>query len=96
MSNLYLSFRVEHHILLLCYDCGIVEYSPLVLDLQLIYVLVSGKVLGLVNLGYTCFLNTLLQALASCPVVLDWLSKYQNGAERNSFTATLQNTLQGK
>lgn len=53
-----------------------------------------SQVLGLVNLGYTCFLNTLLQALASCPVVMDWLSTRQNSTKGNSLTATLQNTLQ--
>lgn len=53
-----------------------------------------GHILGLVNLGYTCFLNTLLQALASCPVVLDWLSMHQNSAKQNSLTSSLQKTLQ--
>lgn len=53
-----------------------------------------GHVLGLVNLGYTCFLNTLLQALASCPVVLDWLSMHQNNTKQNSLTSSLLKTLQ--
>ena len=55
-----------------------------------------GHVLGLVNLGYTCFLNTLLQALASCPVVLDWLSMHQNNTKQNAMTLSLLRTLQGK
>jgi len=34
-----------------------------------------GEVLGINNLGYTCFLNALLQALAACPKFYLWLQK---------------------
>ncbi|GLH12019.1 Ubiquitin carboxyl-terminal hydrolase 30 [Gryllus bimaculatus] len=37
----------------------------------------AGRIGGLVNLGFTCFLNTLLQALASCPSMLEWLSQQE-------------------
>lgn len=53
----------------------------------------KGHIVGLVNLGYTCFLNTLLQALASCPVVMDWLSRQQCYLKKNSLTSSLQKTL---
>ncbi|XP_046680435.1 ubiquitin carboxyl-terminal hydrolase 30 homolog [Homalodisca vitripennis] len=32
-----------------------------------------GAIVGLQNLGFTCFLNTLLQSLASCVLFMDWL-----------------------
>lgn len=32
-----------------------------------------GPLIGLQNLGYTCFLNTLIQALASCHFFVEWL-----------------------
>ncbi|KAG8231747.1 hypothetical protein J437_LFUL012025, partial [Ladona fulva] len=34
----------------------------------------KSGIVGLANLGHTCFLNTLLQALASCPTFVSWLS----------------------
>ncbi|XP_022207769.2 ubiquitin carboxyl-terminal hydrolase 30 homolog isoform X2 [Nilaparvata lugens] len=36
-------------------------------------------VIGLQNLGFTCFLNALLQALASCPIFKKWLESSQQG-----------------
>ncbi|RZF42687.1 hypothetical protein LSTR_LSTR001482 [Laodelphax striatellus] len=36
-------------------------------------------VVGLQNLGFTCFLNALLQALASCPIFKKWLESSQQG-----------------
>ncbi|XP_071444231.1 ubiquitin carboxyl-terminal hydrolase 30 homolog [Hetaerina americana] len=38
----------------------------------------KAGIIGLVNLGHTCFLNTLLQALASCPTFISWLSWHAN------------------
>ncbi|KAF4517136.1 hypothetical protein B566_EDAN006435 [Ephemera danica] len=37
----------------------------------------STGVNGLVNMGETCFLNTLLQAIASSPYFCEWLTKHQ-------------------
>ncbi|XP_054010873.1 ubiquitin carboxyl-terminal hydrolase 30 homolog isoform X2 [Hylaeus anthracinus] len=33
----------------------------------------KGQIIGINNLGYTCFLNSLLQALAACPIFIGWL-----------------------
>lgn len=53
----------------------------------------SGQIVGLVNLGSTCFLNTLLQALASCAAFIQWLNQQKH--EGNSLTASLHSILWG-
>lgn len=48
------------------------------------------SLMGLQNLGLTCFLNSLLQALAACPSFLEWLrTREDNG----SVSYSLYNTL---
>ncbi|XP_077570954.1 ubiquitin carboxyl-terminal hydrolase 30-like isoform X1 [Stigmatopora nigra] len=37
-----------------------------------------GTVPGLLNLGKTCFLNSLLQGLAACPSFIQWLERFSN------------------
>lgn len=48
-----------------------------------------GKVVGISNLGYTCFLNSLLQALAACPTFITWLQRQRDKNEKCNFTTTL-------
>ncbi|XP_014605233.1 PREDICTED: ubiquitin carboxyl-terminal hydrolase 30 homolog isoform X1 [Polistes canadensis] len=48
-----------------------------------------GKVVGISNLGYTCFLNSLLQALAACPTFITWLQKQREKNNKCQFTAAL-------
>lgn len=54
-----------------------------------------GRVAGLQNLGRTCFLNTLLQALAACPNFAGWLKRRANADAANSMITTLSTVLEG-
>lgn len=42
---------------------------------------ISGTVIGLQNLGLTCYLNSLLQAMASCHYFVEWLNLQENKGE---------------
>ncbi|KAL4706070.1 hypothetical protein ACJJTC_001668 [Scirpophaga incertulas] len=52
-----------------------------------------GQIAGLQNLGRTCFLNTLLQALAACPSFIEWLRKYTKSGGNNSMITTLYTVI---
>ncbi|KAM3957766.1 LOW QUALITY PROTEIN: ubiquitin specific protease 30 [Aphomia sociella] len=53
-----------------------------------------GQIAGLQNLGRTCFLNTLLQALAACPAFIEWLGKYAKADAHNSMITTLYTVIE--
>ena len=52
-----------------------------------------GQIAGLHNFGKTCFLNTLLQALAACPQFIAWLQLHHS-KDKKSLIAALQNCLE--
>ncbi|EFN74641.1 Ubiquitin carboxyl-terminal hydrolase 30 [Camponotus floridanus] len=51
----------------------------------------KGQVVGINNFGYTCFLNSLLQALAACPTFILWLQREQE--KKRNFADTLLSIL---
>ncbi|XP_017120253.1 ubiquitin carboxyl-terminal hydrolase 30 homolog [Drosophila elegans] len=54
-----------------------------------------GQIAGLHNFGRTCFLNTLLQAMAACPQFIAWLQLYNNASpDRRSLITSMLNTLE--
>lgn len=53
-----------------------------------------GQIAGLHNFGRTCFLNTLLQALAACPQFIAWLQVHCNSSDKKSLMTALLNTLE--
>lgn len=53
-----------------------------------------GQIAGLHNFGRTCFLNTLLQALAACPQFIAWLQLH-GASDKKSLIGSLLNTLEG-
>ncbi|XP_034026149.1 ubiquitin carboxyl-terminal hydrolase 30 [Thalassophryne amazonica] len=57
-----------------------------------------GMVPGLLNLGSTCFLNSLLQGLAACPSFIRWLERFSGASTRishrkNQLSTTLLQLL---
>lgn len=56
---------------------------------------VGGQIAGLHNFGRSCFLNTLLQALAACPQFIAWLQLH-GAADKKSLIGSLLNTLEGE
>lgn len=53
-----------------------------------------GRLAGLINLGQTCFLNTILQALAACPQFIDWL-QLDSSIRKDSLRVTLATVISG-
>ncbi|XP_065209847.1 ubiquitin carboxyl-terminal hydrolase 30 homolog isoform X2 [Planococcus citri] len=56
----------------------------------------KGTVVGLQNLGLTCYLNSLLQAMASCHYFVEWLNTQENQGEVAVAMRKLSNVLCGR
>lgn len=54
-----------------------------------------GQIAGLQNLGKTCFLNTLIQAFAACPTIIEWLKIHSKAEGNNSMITTLHTVIEG-
>ncbi|XP_026687300.1 ubiquitin carboxyl-terminal hydrolase 30 homolog [Diaphorina citri] len=69
----YSSMESEHFVLIFGITCASLAIGAYVLFGPNFTSKKKTPVLGLQNLGQTCFMNTILQALGSCPIFIIWL-----------------------
>lgn len=53
-----------------------------------------GQISGLINFGNTCFLNAILQSLASSPQFLSWIQLHDNHFDKKSLISSLLTILE--